>query len=81
MKKENPYHLQVKSAIEKLKLNESINKYQLIKSIWGEHDYFIGRSFDATLAVAKKKLNAELEKNQQPLRKFKSKMGKLVRTE
>jgi hypothetical protein len=58
-------------TINALEVSESINKKQLINSIWGSSDYFIERSFDVLFNNAKKSL---------PERKFKTEKGLITRT-
>jgi hypothetical protein len=61
----------VTEVIKALEIGESINKKQFIKSIWGDSDYFIDRSFDVIFNNAKKELS-NLE--------FKTKKGLIIRT-
>lgn len=61
----------IKQKIEFLQVGESFNKKEFVKSIWGERDYFVDRSFDVLFNNAKKEF---------PEREFKTKEGLIVRT-
>jgi hypothetical protein len=61
----------IKKKIESLVIEESFDKRAFIKSIWGERDYFVDRSFDVLFNNAKREF---------PERKFKTKEGSIVRT-
>lgn len=81
MKIKKTYNNQIKLAIENLAINQSVNKHQLIKSIWGEYNHFIGRSFDVIFVSVKKQIISDCAKLQQPIKKFKCRSGKIIRLE
>ena len=60
----------IKEVIEALEVGEGVDKDNLIITIWGDYNYFIGRSFDVHLNSAKKQLEN---------REFKTKKGYIVR--
>lgn len=53
----------IKEKIDKLKINESIDKKEFVKEIYdNQFDYFISRSFDVNLNAAKKMLSHKVFK-------------------
>lgn len=60
----------VTEVIQALEVGQSINKKAFIKSVWGDSDYFIDRSFDVMFNTAKKKLAD---------REFKTRKGLITR--
>lgn len=61
----------IKDQIEILEVKQSLNKKELIISIWGSTDYFIQRSFDVLFVKVKKELDG---------REFKTLKGFIIRT-
>ena len=51
----------IKEKLTSLEVEESLDKSQLIREIWGREDYFIRRSFDVHLYHAKKELLPDYE--------------------
>lgn len=61
---------EVRNAIQALEVGQSINKKAFIKSVWGDSDYFIDRSFDVMFNTVKKELAD---------REFKTRKGLITR--
>jgi hypothetical protein len=61
----------VTDVIQALEIGQSFNKREFIKSVWGNSDYFIERSFDVFFSKAKKELLG---------REFKTEKGYIIRT-
>lgn len=49
-------YAQVKEALINLEIGQSLEKVDLVISIWGRCDYFVSRSFDVYLSKVKKEL-------------------------
>ena len=61
----------VTDVIQALEIGQSFDKRKFIKSVWGDYDYFIERSFSVFFMKTKKELLG---------RKFKTEKGFIIRT-
>ena len=61
----------VTDVIQALEIGQSFDKREFIKSVWGDYDYFIERSFSVFFMKTKKELLG---------RKFKTEKGFIIRT-
>lgn len=52
--KANSFYKKIKTELEKLEINEEINRIQLIKSIWNDHNEWIDNSFRVNLCRVRK---------------------------
>lgn len=69
------------NALNELELNASFVRDELITLLWGEADYYIGRSFSVMFVQARKKIQEEdIAAGKEP-RNFKSRVGTIERTE
>lgn len=62
MKKKTKQKL-VEEILNKLSINESISKSEIVKEIYGYDDFFVRRTFDVMLCKFRKNTNKEFSLN------------------
>lgn len=49
----------ISNVLSQLEIGQTVNKINLVKSIYGDYNYFISRSFDVALYKSKVSMNGK----------------------